>query len=146
MLNIDLSANMKEALDTLLEKVDKTSTVSNITFLFTSPNYPDRKVFLSREIKKLTIEQDFVQNFTDKITAELTLTRDPYLSLVNMRKNLFCRIQIFYVDPGSPEPEAPTPDFEFLYKCAITNFEDIYKKMSNMADEVGDNLRKAYNG
>jgi hypothetical protein len=27
-----------------------------------------------------------------------------------------------------------------------TMCEDIYKKMSNMADEVGDNLRKAYNG
>ena len=27
-----------------------------------------------------------------------------------------------------------------------TMCEDIYKKMSNLADEVGDNLRKAYNG
>lgn len=27
-----------------------------------------------------------------------------------------------------------------------TYCEDIYKKMSKFADEVGDNLRKAYNG
>ena len=27
-----------------------------------------------------------------------------------------------------------------------TYCDGIYKKMSNMADEVGDNLRKAYNG
>lgn len=27
-----------------------------------------------------------------------------------------------------------------------TYCEDIYKKMSNLSDEVGDNLRKAYNG
>lgn len=27
-----------------------------------------------------------------------------------------------------------------------TYCEDIYKKMSKLADEVGDNLRKAYNG
>ena len=27
-----------------------------------------------------------------------------------------------------------------------TMCEDIYKKMSKLADEVGDNLRKAYNG
>lgn len=27
-----------------------------------------------------------------------------------------------------------------------TMCDDIYKKMSKLADEVGDNLRKAYNG
>lgn len=27
-----------------------------------------------------------------------------------------------------------------------TYCEDIYKKMKSLADEVGDNLRKAYNG
>ena len=27
-----------------------------------------------------------------------------------------------------------------------TQCEEIYRKMSNLADEVGDNLRKAYNG
>lgn len=27
-----------------------------------------------------------------------------------------------------------------------TQCEDIYRKMSNLADEIGDSLRKAYNG
>ena len=27
-----------------------------------------------------------------------------------------------------------------------TQCEEIYRKMSNMADEIGDSLRKAYNG
>ena len=27
-----------------------------------------------------------------------------------------------------------------------TMCEDIYRKMSNLADEIGDSLRKAYNG
>ena len=55
---------------------------------------------------------------------------------VRMRAKRACKAWNSFMD----ELEQVTMESNHQY-C-----EEIYKKMSNLADEIGDNLRKAYNG
>ena len=133
MLNEDLSESMKKQVKKIVEKIGKESTVSNITMTFTSPKFPEYKVYLCREIDTLTIHQDFVQNYADKITAELRMERDPYIGLLYMRKNLNCKLQITFTKPDEvldDKQYSRKPDYELDFKCILTKFEDLFKKMS----------------
>lgn len=133
MLNNDLSEAMKKQVDKIVEKIGNDSTIMNITMTFTSPKFPEYKVYLCREIRSLTINQDFVRNITDKITAELLLEKDTYIGMLYMRKNLFCQLEITYDHPDQVFDDKQykrKPDYSEKYKVIITQFEDLFKKFS----------------
>lgn len=152
MLNEDLSEAMKQQVLKITQKIQKESTVSNITMTFTSPKFPEYKVFLCREIDKFQIHQDFVQNFTDKITAELRMERDPYIALLYMRKSLKCKLCITFTKPDEvldDKAYSRKPDYEIQYMCILTKFEDLFKKMSTeqlfpQKRRENDNDRKTF--
>lgn len=133
MLNNDLSDALKTEVEKIIKKIDKESTVTNITMTFTSPKFPDYKVYLCREIQSLKIEQDYVANITDKITAELSMERDPYIGMLYMRKNMNCQLEITFFKPdevADNDQYKRKPDISKKYKVSVTKFEDLFKKMS----------------
>lgn len=133
MLNNDLSEAMKKDVTNIIKKIGKDSIVANITMTFTSPKQPDFKVYLCREIDSLTIHQDFVQNITDKIIAELQMERDIYLGLVYMRKNLKCHLEITYTKPDEVLDDTQyrrEPDFSMDCMAILIKFEDLFKKLT----------------
>lgn len=133
MLNNDLSDALKTEVEKIIKKIDKESTVTNITMTFTSPKFPEYKVYLCREIQSLKIEQDYVANITDKITAELSMERDPYIGMLYMRKNMDCQLEITFFKPDEVADNTQykrKPDISKKYKVSIIKFEDLFKKMS----------------
>ena len=133
MLNNDLSDALKKEVEKIIKKIDKESTVSNITMTFTSPKFPEYKVYLCREIQTVKIEQDFVTNITDKITATLSMERDPYIGMLYMRKNMFCQLEITFFKPSEVADNTQykrKPDISKKYKVNVVQFEDLFKKMS----------------
>lgn len=152
MLNEDLSEGMKKQVKKIVEKIGKESTVSNITMTFTSKKFPEYKIYLCREIESLTIHQDLVQNYADKITAELRMERDPYIGMLYMRKNMQCKLQITFTKPDEvldDKQYSRKPDYELTYMVILTKFEDLFKKMSSeqlfpKKRNENDNDRKTY--
>ena len=133
MLNNDLSDAMKKQVEKLVEKIGNDSIVANITMTFTSPKFPEYKVYLCREIQSLSIHQDFVKNITDKITAELLLEKDTYVGMLYMRKNLFCQLEITFVHPEQVfdnNQYKRKPDYSEKFKVMLTKWEDLFKKFS----------------
>ena len=124
---------MKKEVEKICKKIDRESTVSNITMTFTSPKFPEYKVYLCREINAMTIHQDLVRNITDKIVVELLMERDPYIGMLYMRKNMFCQLEITYFKPSEVADDIQykrKPDISKKYKVAVTKFEDLFKKLS----------------
>src|SRR5574344_141263 len=103
MLNNDISQSMKESVEKILDKVQNTTNVYNITATFTSKTVPDLRVELCREISNIKIEQDFVRNYADKISMDLELNRDAYMTLYYMRKDLKCQLAIANIFPDRSE-------------------------------------------
>ena len=137
MLNNDLSDGMKEKVEKIIKNINKkketTTAIANIEMEFTSPKFPDLKVYLCREIASITIKQDFVLNITDKITAELMMERDPYIGMMYMRKNMDCNLTITYTHPDfvvDDEEYKTPPAFVGKFKCIVIRFEDLFKKLS----------------
>ena len=133
MLNNDLSESFKQQVEDIVKKIGTNTSVANIEMEFTCPDIPDKKVYLCKEIESLTIEQDFVLNISDKITAELVIHRDPYIGMLYMRKNMFCQITITHTHPDRVVDEQEykmEPAFSHKYKVLVTRYEDLFKKMS----------------
>ena len=133
MLNNDLSEAFKKEVEDIVKKIGTNTSVANIEMEFSCPDIPDKKVYLCKEIESLTIEQDFVLNISDKITAELVMHRDPYIGMLYMRKNMFCQITITHTHPDKVVDDQEykmKPAFEHKYKVLVTRYEDLFKKMS----------------
>ena len=133
MLNNDLSESIKQEVDDIVRTISNNSTIANIEMTFTSPDFKDKNVYLCREIDTLMIDQDFVLNITDKITAELTMERDPYIGMLYMRKNMECELVITHTHPDksiNDEEYKIKPAWTKKYKVLVTKFEDLFKKMS----------------
>ena len=136
MLGTDMTDAMAKAVEKIRKKTIKKSCIYNITLTFSSDIFPKLKVHLFRSIDRFTIEQDFVNNITDKITCDLTLDREPYITLYYFRKNLKCKCTIGQVDPTLTHKDAierwqqASDEYTFDFKCAIVEYEDIFKKVS----------------
>lgn len=137
MLNNDITKPFKEDVLKILKKVEKKSHAYNINLLFTTPRFPDLRVQVSREIKEITIDQDFVNNITDKILVELTLTHiNDYVTLYYFRKDLQCRMQLTEIKPDVVSENSPSDGHESLgemtmnFKACIIQYEDIFEKIS----------------
>ena len=147
MLNNDISESMKQSVEKILDKVEKTTNVYNVTMTFTSSRAPDLRVELCREIVSVKIEQDFIQNYSDKITVELDLTRDEYITLYYMRKDLACQFSFGNVYPDRTEDSLTPEELKSLkeetlnFKAVVTKYEDIFKKVSSerLYPEYSDN-------
>ena len=134
MLNNDLSDAMKKQVEKIIEKIGDESIVANITMKLSSPKFPEYKMSLCKEIQSMTLHQDFATNITDKLTAELLLDKETYVSLVYMRKNLYCQLEITYVDPEEVVDEVQyerKPDYSKKFKVFLVNWEDLFKKFSS---------------
>lgn len=138
--NYSMSTNMRTAVDKVLEGItqDKdSSSVANITMRFSCKSFPDLTVLFSREIDEFTIHQDFIENYTDKITAKLTIGIDEYVTLAKLNKDLECKVDITFMraDHGSTEVNekassqsySKPADISMTYKAVITNLADIFK-------------------
>ena len=136
MLGLDMSIPMATVVDEIRKKIVKKSCVWNITLTFFTDIFPELQVHLFKSIDKFTIEQDFINNITDKLTCELILDREPYITLYHFRKNLKCRMIISQVDPTLTHKDAieryleTSKDLTFIFNCAIVEYEDIFKKVA----------------
>lgn len=133
MLNNDLSESFKQQVEDIVKKIGTNTSIANIEMEFTCPDIPDKKVYLCKEIESLTIDQDFVLNISDKITAELVMHRDPYIGMLYMRKNMFCQLTITHTHPDKVVDDQEyrmKPAFEHKYKVLVTKYEDLFKKLS----------------
>ena len=133
MLNNDLSDGLKKQVEKIIKKIGPESCIANIEMEFTSPKFPEYKVYLCREIEELKIHQDFVLNITDKITAELRMERDPYIGMLYMRKNMNCQLTITFTHPDrvvDNNEYKRKPDYSSKFKVMVTKWEDLFKKMS----------------
>lgn len=131
----ELSDTMKKEVNRILDgikdvKEEERYNYYNIVLTFTSTLVPTLKVILSRELKSLVIEQNFIDNFTDKITAELELDTQELLSMYYLRKELMCQLSITKLDPHVKLPEHRKPFYEKTYRCVILNARDIFKQIS----------------
>lgn len=139
MTTNDMSPSMRKSIEYVLDGINKEkdySSVANITMTFTNKDYTELKVYLSREIKTLTIHQDYVKNYSDKIIGELELGYDEYKTLVDLRKNLNCKIEITYLRPDHALTEvtdgggdSKKPNITLKCKAVLLHYEDIYKKI-----------------
>lgn len=136
MLNNDISDSMKQSVEKIADKVKDKSNVYNIVATFTSKTVPDLRVELCREIKNIRIEQDMIRNITDKITMELELKRDDYVTMYYMRKDMACQLSISNIFPDRTE-ETMTPEElksikedKLDFKSIVTKYVDIFKELS----------------
>ena len=132
---LKVSQPMQKAIDTFLDKTKDKSCLYNLDATFTSSIVPELKVRLSPEILNLTIEQDFIENYTDKITMELELDKDSYITLYHMRKDLNVKLEVSQINTAQNYERLPEALKKVLYsekfefKCIITHYEDIFKKL-----------------
>ena len=102
----------------------------NITLVFTSKINPMVNVKLSREVKTVTIEQDYVNNITDKITAELEISVNTFEILQQFRSELFCELSFTPSDFTHGPIKQFTPVFCRQFRAVLLNTQDIYKSIS----------------
>ena len=147
MLNNDLSCALKKQVTKLVNTVKKKSSVLNIQMTFTTKRFPSLRVNLNPEIERLTIDQDFCENICDKITAELTLHRDEYVTLYYFRKDLECTLILSdtrpdqYCESGSCcKKKTKLPHWEFHFRASIIKYENIFDKIS--VDRIGPQYNK----
>ena len=138
MTTLDMSQQMRKNLDYVIKGIQDSndkSTVANITMLFKSKRWTKLKVYLSREIKWFHVHQDFVRNYTDKMTAELEIGIDEYKVLYSIRKDLWCDVEITYLRPDHTVDLDEVPcgqrkaDFTLKCKAMLIQYEDIFKKI-----------------
>lgn len=144
--NEEMTDAMKKAVDKVLDKICAESCIVNITMEFTSKTQKEFKVFVSREIKSLKIHQDYVQNYTDKITGELELEVDAYQTLYFSRKDLSCTLNIFKVSPEQQiEPQyKEKPEISEKFKVVLPNAEDLYKKFPQLRPDPKKRAKNYY--
>ena len=136
MTTNDMSPTMRKSVDYVVKGIQDSydkSTVANITMLFKSKRWGKLKVYLSREINKFCVIQNFTQNYTDKMIAELSVGADEYKVLFSIRKDLWCDVNITYIRPdhstseiGCSEAKA---DLTLKCKAMLIQYEDINKKI-----------------
>ena len=129
----DVSDAVQAQLNEFMDKTREDASSYRVELTFTSPTTPDLRVELQRQIDSITITQDFIRNISDKIEVELTLERDEYIILYNMRRNLHCRMEYCKIRTdttlGVEEQDNRENDtiktLEFI--AVVTKCEDIFK-------------------
>ena len=126
-----LSVAMRDAVDEVLTgiKLSKTSNYYNIELQFHTTNNPELSPLLSKELKSVTIEQDYINNFTDKIIAELQLDQITYKVLYYNRNDLFCTLKFTPIPRNSPKPECKEPTYTLKYRAVLIDNPDIFKSI-----------------
>ena len=109
----------------------------NVTMTFVSKITQD-SISLSREIDSINIKQDFILNYTDKITAKLSLTNANYKWFIYNRNDLFCKLTFTKVNLRRKIPRTGTPLIERTYRCIILTTADIDKILPAGVNEDKD--------
>lgn len=132
-INLKLSPTMRTEVDKVLKGIGKSSNeanVYNITAKFVSELNPTMNLEYSREIKKIHITQNFVENFTDKIILKLEIGEQDYLALYHSRRDLFATLSFTKFNPHTKLPDHKAPDYEATYRAIILDNADIFKQIS----------------
>lgn len=134
---LDRTAAMNAAVEKIRKKCIKKSCCWNLALTFTSKKLCKLKVKIyGKAVDKFTIEQDFINNITDKIMVDLTLDRDQYITLYYGRKDLECQVEFCHVDPTLGQADAAKrnkeqgEDFDLKFKAVVTQYDDIFKKIT----------------
>jgi hypothetical protein len=127
-----LSVSMRKALTYVMDgiKASRTSSFYNIELKFSTKINPAVSPYFTREIKKLTITQDFINNFTDKIIVELQLDQFAYKTLYYNRNDLFAELKFSEVYTNKVDFVKNTPTYSFKYRAVLIDSPDIFKRVS----------------
>lgn len=122
--HLSLGSLMKAQVTKIFQGIDKLKTRSNIyniEMTFASPD-AEQPIPLSREIDTVRITQDFINNFTDKIVANLTVDKSTCQWLYYYRNNLWCTLSFTRYDQNAATQQYRAPMYEYKYRCLlITN-------------------------
>lgn len=133
-LNIRMSKTMRKETQKVIDNIGKMpheSNVFSIIATFTSKLNPKLNVRMSPEIKTVKIHQDYISNFTDKITIKFELLLQDLLYLYNNRRDLFCEIEFYQGDPQQGTKKIDKePFYKRKYRAILLNIQDIFKSIS----------------
>lgn len=122
--HLSIGSIMKKSLMKTFSGIDKLKTRSNIydiELTFSSPD-AEKPIPLSREVNEVKITQDYINNFTDKIVAQLTVYKATSQWLYYYRNNLWCTLTFTRRDPNGSLDQRRAPIYEYKYRCLlITN-------------------------
>ena len=122
--HLSLGSLMKAQVAKIFQGVDKLKTRSNIyniEMTFSSPD-AEKPIPVSKEINEVKITQDFINNFTDKIVARLTVDKATTQWLYYFRNNLWCTLSFTRYDQNESVGQYRAPIYEYKYRCLlITN-------------------------
>ena len=68
MMLTHLSPQLATKVSELVDNIGNASEVINVWAVFSSPSQPSFNVTMSKNIKNIKIEQQFILNYADKIT------------------------------------------------------------------------------
>lgn len=136
----NLSTTMRSELDRVMTgiKLGKSSNFYNIEMQFTATKNSAVSPYLTREIKSLTITQDYINNFTDKIIANLQLDQITYKALYYYRNELFCNLRFTEMNPSTGKPVSDTPLLSLKYRAILIDNQDIFKRVMAGAAEPAE--------
>ena len=100
------------------------SNIYNIELYLARENESTEISPLSREIQKITIAQDFTNNYTDKIIVDLQLNLATYQWLILNRSDLYARVMFTKVDPNVPLPKYREPEYSEYFKAILLTQAD----------------------
>lgn len=140
MLGRGLSVQLRTKVDELVEKIGNASEVINVFATFTSPSNPMFNVTMSKHIKKITIEQKFLTNYTDKIIMTCEVKKNDYIVLYNSRKDLQCLLTFTAFDPSASIFFPEKPYFKRKYRALMLTTGDIFKEIPLHEIEPDDHM------
>ncbi len=129
MLSRNLSVQLRRKVEDLVDKIGHESCVCNVHAMFTSSSQPDLGVSISRDIKSISIQQQFLTHYTDKIIMKCEVPRDTYVVLYNSRKDLHCLLEISTFNPTWSVAIPEKPYLSRKYRAVLLTNGDIFKQI-----------------
>ena len=136
-VQLSLGSLMKASVMKVFQGIDKLETRSNIyniEMTFASPD-AEKPISVSREINEIKITQDFINNFTDKIVAQLTVDKPTSQWLYYYRNNLRCTLTFTRYDINGSLNQYRAPIYEYVYRCLLITNADPDKAIPASATE-----------
>lgn len=140
MLGRGLSVQLRTKVDELVEKIGNASEVINVYATFSSPANPMFNVTMSKNIKKIVIEQKFLTHYTDKIIMTCEVKKNDYIVLYNSRKDLQCLLEFTAFDPSKPTFLPEKPYLKRKYRALMLTTGDIFKQIPKEKIEPEDHV------
>ena len=128
MMLTHLSPQLATKVSELVDNIGNASEVINVWAVFSSPSQPSFNVTMSKNIKNIKIEQQFILNYADKITMTCEVPKNTYIVLYNSRKDLQCLLEFTAFDPTVASFIPEKPYFSRKFRAILMTNPDIFKQ------------------